>query len=142
MNYGRVAIAAIAATVVDAIYGYVVYGQLLGSEFALYPLLYRPPSEQTAYLPFMFLGILLAMFVMAYIYAKGYDGTNGAQEGMRFGVLIGLFNAGFFVEVNHAMLQMNRRLAGMMAAAGLVEWTVAGIIIGAIYRKTAAAKRA
>lgn len=141
MNYGRVAIAAVAATLVDGLYGYLVYGQLLSSEFALYPNLYRPVSEQAAYLPFMFLGILLAMFVMAYIYAKGYDGTNGVQEGMRFGVLIGLFNAGFFVEVNHAMMQMNRRLTGMMAVAGLVEWTVAGIVIGAIYRKNVAAKR-
>ena len=141
MNYGRVAIAAVAATLVDGLYGYLVYGQLLGSEFAVYPNLYRPVSEQAAYLPFMFLGILLAMFVMAYIYAKGYDGTNGVQEGMRFGVLIGLFNAGFFVEVNHAMMQVNRRLTGEMAVAGLVEWTVAGIVIGAIYRKTAAARR-
>jgi hypothetical protein len=89
----------------------------------------------------MFLGVLLSMFVMAYIYAKGYDGTNGVQEGMRFGVLIGLFNAGFFVEVNHAMMQINRRLSGEMAVAGLVEWTVVGIVIGVIYRKAPTAKR-
>ena len=108
MNYGRVAIAAVVATVVDDLYGFVVYGQILGSEFALYPALYRPASEQMAYLPFMFLGVLLAMFVMAYIYAKGYDGTNGVQEGVLFGVLIGLFNAGYFIEINHAMMPMDR----------------------------------
>ena len=36
MNYGRLAIAAVAATVVDGVYGFVVYGHILGGEFARY----------------------------------------------------------------------------------------------------------
>ena len=142
MNYGRLAVAAVAATIADAVYGFLVYGTLLTSEFSLYPNIYRPASEQAAYMPVMFLGILVAMAVMAFIYAKGYDGGNGLQEGVRFGVLIGLFNAAYVVEVNHATMQINRRLAGMMAVAGLVEWVVAGIVIGLIYRKDPAVRRA
>jgi hypothetical protein len=44
MNYSRVAVAAVAASVADMVYGYVVYGQILGGEFALYPAVYRPMS--------------------------------------------------------------------------------------------------
>ena len=42
----------------------------------------------------MFAGILVAMIAAAFIYAKGYEGGAGVQEGVRFGALIGLFMAG------------------------------------------------
>ena len=32
---------------------------------------------------------------------------------------------------------MRRRLAGSLAIAGLVEWTLAGIVIGAVYKPAA-----
>ena len=38
MNYARLGLAAVAATVVDAVYGYTVYGNIISNEFAKYPL--------------------------------------------------------------------------------------------------------
>jgi hypothetical protein len=137
MNYGRLALAAIAAWVVDAVYGFVVYGTVLSSEFGRYPGVYRPNEVGPSYLPVIFVGILLAMFVASYVYAKGYEGGNGIQEGMRFGVLIGLLVLGYSGIVNYAILNIGRRLAGSMAIAGLVEWTIAGIVIGAVYKPAA-----
>ena len=139
MNYGRLALAAIAAWVVDAVYGFVVYGTVLSTEFGRYPGIYRPNTE-TAYMPFLFAGILLAMFVASYIYAKGYEGGSGVQEGMRFGVLIGLLSVGYVGLVNYAVMNLGRRLAVSMAIASLVEWTLAGIVIGAVYKPVAAPK--
>ena len=140
MNYGRLALAAAAAWIVDAVYGFIVYGNVLSSEFARYPGVYRPMESQGAYMPFLFAGILLAMFVASYIYAKGYEGGNGIQEGMRFGVLIGLLMIGYDGLVNYAILNVGRRLAGSTAIAGLVEWTIAGIVIGAVYKPMAQSK--
>src|SRR4051794_3220335 len=37
MNYGRLVGAAVAATVFDAVYGYLVYGVLLANSFAAFP---------------------------------------------------------------------------------------------------------
>ena len=34
--------------------------------------------------------LLLAFFAFAYAFAKGYEGTNGVMEGIRFGVLTGI----------------------------------------------------
>ena len=133
MNYGRLALAAVAAWLVDAVYGFVVYGNVLSSEFGRYPGIYRPSSD-TSHMPFLFAGILLAMFVASYMYAKGYEGGSGVQEGMRFGVLIGLLSVGYVGLVNYAVMNLGRRLAASMAIAGLVEWTVAGIVIGAVYK--------
>ena len=37
MNYSRVAVAAVAATVVDSVYDFVVYGNLPANRFAQHP---------------------------------------------------------------------------------------------------------
>ena len=116
------------------LYGFLVYGTMLTSEFGMYPGIFRSPDAQMAYLPTMFVAILLAMFVMAYIYAHGYEGGSGAQEGMRFGVLIGLFNATYVVWVFHATALIDLRITGLLAVAGLVEWIVVGTVIGVIYK--------
>ena len=137
MSYGRLVLAAVIATVVDGIYGFVVYGNIISGEFAKYPAIYRSSESQTAYLPLMFVGLLFAMLVATYLYAKGYEGGNGMQEGMRFGVLIGLLVVGYVAGVNYAIMNIGKRMAAYYALAGLVEWTVVGIAIGCVYRPAA-----
>jgi hypothetical protein len=144
MNLGRVVAAGVAATVWDAIYGFCVYGVLLVPEFAKYPSVYRSNEVGMGYLPLMFAGILIAMIVAAMIYAKGYEGGSGVAEGARFGLLLAVFIVCVFVGVNYATLNLGRRMSVMLAAAGFVEWLVAGIVIGAVYKPDAgtAARRA
>jgi len=142
MNYGRLVIAAIAATVVDMVYGFVVYANLLKSEFARYPEIYRSGEVQMAYFLYMVCGLLLATLVASYIYAKGYEGGSGIQEGMRFGVLLGLFGGAAYSLVNYSVMNLGRRITGEMAIAGLVEWTILGIVIGAVYKPVTKASRA
>jgi hypothetical protein len=137
MNYGRLVAAAVAATVVDAVYGFLVYGTLLADAFGRYPGVYRSNEAGAAYLPLMFLGILLAMLAVAYIYAKGYEGGPGVVEGLRFGVVIGVFVIGYVAGVNYAILNIGRRLALQMAAAGFIEWVAACAVIGAVYKPSA-----
>jgi hypothetical protein len=139
MNYSRLALAAVAATVVDGVYGYLVYGQVIGSEFARYPAIYRSNETQTAYLPLMFVGILFAMFVAAYLYAKGYEGGSGMQEGMRFGVLVGLLMVGYVAGVDYAIMRIGKRMALYFGLANLVEWIVIGTVIGLVYKPVASA---
>src|SRR5260370_41048443 len=104
MNYARLVLAAVAATVVDAIYGFLVYGMLLTPEFARYPAVYRSNEAGMAYLPMMFVGIFVGMLVAATIYAKGYEGGSGLAEGGRFGLLLGVFLGAPWLSVNHATL--------------------------------------
>ncbi len=133
MNYGRLALAALAATIVDGVYGFVVYGNIISSEFAKYPAIYRPAESQTAHLPLMFVGLLFAMLVASYLYAKGYEGGSGVQEGMRFGVLLGLVMVGYVAGVNYAIMNIGKRMAVYYALAALVEWVAIGIVIGFVY---------
>ena|SRR5260221_704184 len=118
MNFGRVVAAALAATVWDAIYGFLVYGMLLVPEFARYPAVYRSNEAGAAFLPLMFAGILVAMMAASAIYAKGYEGGSAVAEGARFGLLIAVFVVCIFTGVNYATLNMGRRMAAVLAAAG------------------------
>ena len=141
MNYGRITLAAVVATIVDGIYGFVVYGNLLTAQFAAYPGVYRPADTQGPYMGYLFGGIFLAMLAASFIYAKGYEGGSGVIEGARFGLLIGFLQIGYSVIVSYAITNIGRRLTGSMAVASLVEWILSGIVIGLVYTRAAAASR-
>ena len=136
MNFARIVAAGVAATVWDSIYGFCVYGILLAPEFEKYPNVYRSAEVGPSYLPLMFAGILVAMIAAAFIYAKGYEGGSGVAEGARFGFLLAVFVNCVFVGVNYATLNINKKITVMLAAAGFVEWLVAGIVIGLVYKGT------
>jgi hypothetical protein len=141
MNFGRLALAALAATVFDALYGFLVYGMLLAPEFARYPGVYRSNEAGQAFLPLMFGGLLIAIICVAIIYAKGYEGGSGLAEGLRFGIVLGVFVAFAFAGVNYAVLNIGKKLAVMTAGAGFVEWLAIGTIIGLVYRPLAGSRR-
>jgi len=63
MNYTRIAIAALVAFVVDSLYGFLVWGMALSGEFGRYPEIYRSAADQTSYLPLMFAGTLIGLFI-------------------------------------------------------------------------------
>ncbi len=134
MNYGRLVAAALAGTLVDAVYGFLVYGMLLAGEFGRYPGVYRGKDAPPVFLMCMFGGIFVAMLVAVVIYSKGIESKGGAGEGMRFGALIGVFVGVLFASISYGTLNIGRKLTVMMAAAGVVEWILVGTVIGAVYR--------
>ncbi len=139
MNYARLALAAVVAAVVGFVYGGLVYGMLLTSQFGAFPAVFRSTESQMAYLPAMFVGILIGIFAVTAIYAKGYEGGSGVAEGLRFGLLVAIFNAGYFVATSYAILNIGRALTVSMAVAGLVEWLLVGATIGLFYKPLPAA---
>jgi hypothetical protein len=141
MNLGRLALAAVAATVVDAVYGFVVYGMLLAGEFGRYPGVYRAADAGMAYLPLMFLGIFVAIAALTLIYAKGYEGGGGAVEGFRFGVLFAIVLVFLMVGVNYATLNIGRKLSLELGIAGFIEWVLICVVIGVVYKPEVAARR-
>ena len=135
MNYTRLALAAVVATIVDMVYGFVVYGSALASEFGRYPDVFRPMDAINAKIPFMIVGTLVAMFAIAYIYARGYEGGSGIREGLRFGALIGFFAVGYIAVGNYVVMNIGRRLAVSMAVAGFMEWAIVGMALGVVYKR-------
>ena len=141
MNVARVAIAAVVATIVDGVYGFIVYGNVLASQFAEHPAVFRPPTD-TSYMPILFAGVFVAALAASYIYAKGYEGGSGAMEGARFGAVLGVFALGYAGIVNYAVLNISSTLGMCMSGAAFFEWLIVGTVIGIMYKPAASAARA
>jgi len=141
MNSKRAALAVLVAWIVDGVYGFIVYGNLMKDEFAKYPGIFRPmDGGQMTFMPYLFLGTFIAIAVATYMYTKGYEGGSGAMEGARFGALIGVLMVGYVSIVNYAVMSFGRKVTGAMSLATLVEWILIGIVIGLVYKPLPGAK--
>jgi hypothetical protein len=136
MNYGRLVLAAVAATAADALYGVLVWGMVLNGEFARYPQLYRPADDMSGF-PLMFAGILGAMLVASWIYAKGYEGGSAVAEGLKFGIVLGLLMGLYISSTHFGTMPIGRRLALTYVVGEFGEFLLAGFIIALVYRPAA-----
>jgi hypothetical protein len=134
MNYPRLAMAAVGATIIYFVFGFLSEGLLIRKSFTPYTAVYRSADTVVGYFPLGIAGTLIATFVMAVVYAKGYEGRAGAAEGFRFGVLIGVFVVCAFVTANFVTLNIGRKLAIELAISAFVQWAILGIVIGLVYR--------
>jgi len=141
MNHIRVLAAAVAATLVFFIYGFLVHGLLIAKDYIPYPAgVYRVGEDGRSHMPFGLAGLFVAILVFAVIYAKTYTG-GGPLAGARLGLLFGVFMAGAFVAVNYATIYITSRLARELAISELLEWTIVGVVVGLIYRPAEPALR-
>ena len=135
MNLTRIFLAALGAFV-----AYFVLGGLsftfaaLKDEFLKYPAVYRDQAGQLKHMPLGIAAMFVGMVVLAVIYAILYQGGSGLVAGARFGALIGVFAVCAFVIHNYVNLNIGGALTVISSIAYFIEWTVAGIVIGLIYR--------
>jgi hypothetical protein len=141
MNYSRLALAALGATIAYFVFGFLVFGllPLLRNEFRKYPAVYRTEEAMKGVMPVGLVATLVAILVLTVIYAMIYRGGSGLAEGARFGVLIGIFAICAFVLHNYVNLNIGLRLTLGQTAAYFAEWTLVGIVIGLIYKPALAA---
>jgi hypothetical protein len=127
MNYGRLVVAALAATVMDAAYGFVVWGQLLAGEFG-YSAIFRPAGDMSGFvLMFRHFGGCAQAFI--------YASTKAAAALLRIeiGVVIGLLMVSALGrELRH---DAHRQAGITYLIGGFGEWFVAGIVIGSVSRQ-------
>jgi hypothetical protein len=137
MNYARIALAALGATVAYFVAGGILFGLLpaLRNEFLKYPSVYRTEEGIKAAMPAGMAGMFLSILVLAVIYALAYRGGSGIMEGARFGALIGLFAVGSFVLHNYVNLNIGVTITVLQAVSEFFEWTIVGSVIGLIYKR-------
>jgi hypothetical protein len=137
MNVARVAVAGATAWVVSLAVAFLVNEVLLKNVYLANAAVLRPEAEIAAKLPLGFAVMLVGFLAFAYAYAKGYEGTNGVIEGIRYGALVAVMINCFAAYWYYATVPIDRTMAAAMAVDYLVEWTLYGAIVGAIYRPMA-----
>jgi len=138
MNVSRLVLAAAAAFVAYFALGFLFFASgPLRNEYARYPAVYRSQESMKGVMPAGMAAMLLAMLVLAVLYAMIEPGGSALASGARFGALVGVFAVCAFVVHNHVNLNIGWKLTLGQALAYFVEWVVVGIVIGLVYRPKA-----
>jgi hypothetical protein len=132
MNFRRLALAALAAWVVFCAMGPIVKVVLFDSLYAEHAAVMRPSGEANPL--FALAPALLGFFVFAYAYAKGYEGGSGLQEGLRFGVIVGLLIACFAIVPVWLIFPVSATLAAAWIVDAIVEFAIYGALVGTVYK--------
>src|SRR5258705_3160098 len=142
MNYSRLALAALGGTVASFAFGFLVFWLVPGliKEGHKYPAVFRPKEEMMTVMPIGLVASVIAILVVAIIFAMTHQGGSGTTEGARFGVLIGIFVVCAFVLHNYVNLNIGLKLALGQAVAYFLQWTIIGVVIGLIYKPLATLK--
>ena len=82
--------------------------------------------------------LLVASFLFTYIFVKGYEG-KGILEGVRFGVIIGLYTSIATACWTYMITAIPYSLALQLFVCVTVEAIVLGIVAALIYRPAASA---
>jgi hypothetical protein len=99
VNYARIALGILGATVAYFVCGFVMFGALpaMKSEFMKYPKVYRSHDDMMKVMPYGMVAILISIMVVAIVYAKIYPAGGGIASGVYLGALIGIFSVCTFV---------------------------------------------
>jgi hypothetical protein len=137
MNYSRIALAGLGATVVYFALGFLLFALLpLADEVRQFAAVYRTPESMERVAPIGMVALLLSMMALAALYALAFRDGSSVAQGVRFGFLVGVFAAGSFVLHNYVSLNIGLRLALLQAVAYFVQWVGSGVVIALIYRPT------
>lgn len=134
MNLSRVAVAGFVAWLAFLAVGFFAHGVLMRDLYDAHQAFMRPAAEADARMPLAVGVTLIAFFAFAYTYAKGYEGGKGLQEGLRFGVLVGVLLIGFSTIWEYMAYPLSRTFLLARVVDNIVEFAVYGIIVGAIYK--------
>jgi hypothetical protein len=137
MNYSRIAVAGLGATVAYFALGFLLLALLpFADEVRQYAAVYRPEESMKRVAPVGMVAMLLAMMALATLYAVAFRDGSPVAQGVRFGFLVAVFAAGSFMLHNYVSLNIGLRLALLQAVAYFVQLLGAGVVIALIYRPT------
>lgn len=133
MDVKRLVLAGILAWAISTAYGITVQILWLGPEFSRFQDMFRPEDEVAGKMPLVLGAGLFSCLVLALIYAIGYQGGTGFVEGLRFGVLTGLFLVAFASVGVYATLNLDGTTVAKASAALFGRMVVTGVVLGMVY---------
>ncbi len=134
MNVKRFVGASIAVFVFIFFYEWGFHGKLLQDSYAQIPnFLRRPKEDFMQHMGWLVVGqfILSAMFCL--VYTRAEERKRGVGFAIGYGIAMGVLFGGTAL-IDYAVQPMPLKLIGLWCIGGIVEFAIAGAILGAIYR--------
>jgi Protein of unknown function (DUF1761) len=136
MNWKKFLFAFIAAFVFLFVFGFLWYGTLMHDAHREVPTLLRTEADLKSHFGWLILGHLVMAFFFTMLCARFVPG-GGAASGATLGVLVGLvYAAAHFI--SFAVQPLTTKILGGWIVGGLIQFAIAGAVVGAIYKPAAA----
>ena len=137
MNAKRFALAVVAVFITMWLLSLLIYDVLFVEQTRSLMALFRPEAEMTDRFAWIIIGHFAQTIVFCYIFLQGYE-NKGVMEGVRFGLLMGLFLAS--VDVTwYAALPIEAVTSVVWVISDLVLAIAGGAVLAAVYRPADAA---
>ena len=131
MNTKRFILATLAVFVVSVILDNLIHLVILKGAYEPLVSIFRPDMNSLIWL--IYVGSLVFAFLFVYIFIKGHE-DKGIMEGIRYGLIIGLF---FLIPTSigqYATYPLPFSLVIQWFIYGLIEFIIFGIIAAVIYK--------
>jgi hypothetical protein len=134
MNVKRYLLASLAVFVTGMVLDQLIHNVVLKATYESLKHLWRPDMDSLMWIGPV-IGVIMSC-LLTYIFTKGYEG-KGIMEGVRFGVVIGLFTSIPMALGTYMMIAIPCSLAVHWFVFGMIEYIVFGIVLAAVYKPAA-----
>ena len=137
MNWKKFFIAFIAAFVFIFLFGFVWYGHLMHSIHNEVPALWRTEADFGSHFWVLILGHAVVAFFLTLIFAR-YVPAGGVAAGVGLGIIVAFLYIGDNL-ITFAVQPLTTKMLCGWVVGNLLEFGIAGAIVGAIYKPGAPA---
>lgn len=137
MNIKRLLLAILAGFAFVFVSDFLIHGLVLASDYKATASLWRTDPEMQQRFAWMLVAQLLCAASIAIIWAMGFAGRD-LGTGARFGLLMGLAQQVWAVAL-YVVAPLPGQIAAKWFFSGLLQATILGVIVAAIYKSNASA---
>jgi len=137
MNPKRFFIAFIVTFAFIFLFGFLWYGKFMQEIHNEVPTLWRTEADFGSHFPWLILGHVVMAFFLTLLYAR-FVPAGGAAAGIILGILVACLYIGDNL-VTFAVQPLTTKILGGWIVGNLLEFGIAGAIVGALYKPSATA---
>ena len=131
MNKRNFILTSIIVFVVYEVVNNIIHVLILSGAYQVLSEVWRPDMMQKMWI--MYVTALIFSFLFVYIFSKGYEG-RGIQEGIRYGLIIGLLMNVVGMFNQYAVYPLPFGLVIQWFIYGVIQFILCGIVAAALYK--------
>jgi hypothetical protein len=137
MNGKRFALGCVAVYVVYQVLGFLIHQVLLGDIYKVMEIVWRPEAQMMSMMWIQFFTSAVWVVLFCYIFTRGYQ-NRGVMEGVRYGLLIGLFFGIPYSYESYMIYPITLALAHAWFVSTVIVSVICGAVFAAIYKSAEA----